>query len=112
MQALTGYSPCRAFRPHGGNRSIPMMIGAARAGFRIVGWGWMLWDVSPFGARSAKALVPRILEHASDGDIVVIHDGHHVNPRADRRYAIETVNQLIPALREKGFSFGVICGSA
>ena len=34
-------------------------------------------------------IVPRLVRHASPGDIIVIHDGHHVNPRADRRYAID-----------------------
>jgi hypothetical protein len=32
-----------------------------------------------------------------------------VDPRADRRYAVETVDALIPALRAKGFQFGTIC---
>jgi len=109
MEALTGYAPCRAFRPHGGNRSIPMLIGASRAGYRVVGWGWMLWDVNPFGRRTADAIVPRILERVSDGDIIVIHDGHHADPRADRRYAIDTVDRLIPALRAKGYRFGTVC---
>jgi chitooligosaccharide deacetylase len=109
MQRLTGHSPCRAFRPHGGNRSIPMMIGAARAGYRVIGWGWMRWDANPFGGRSADVIVPRIADRASDGDIIVIHDGHHVDPRANRQYAIDTVKRLIPALRAKGFSFGTIC---
>lgn len=109
MQTLTGYAPCRAFRPHGGNRSIPMMIGASRAGYRIVGWGWMLWDANPFGGRSVDAIVPRIVNRASDGDIIVIHDGHHVDPRANRQYAIDTVIRLIPALRARGFAFDTIC---
>jgi len=53
--------------------------------------------------------VPRLVRHASAGDIIVIHDGHHVDPRADRRYAVETVDALVPALRAKGFHFGTIC---
>ena len=54
-------------------------------------------------------IVPRLVDRASPGDIIVIHDGHHVNTRADREYAIETVDRLIPALRDKGYQFGVIC---
>jgi len=30
LERLTGHRPCRAFRPHGGNRSVPMLMGAAR----------------------------------------------------------------------------------
>ncbi|HEX5110254.1 MAG TPA: polysaccharide deacetylase family protein [Vicinamibacterales bacterium] len=109
MEQLTGHLPCRAFRPHGGNRSIPMLKGAARAGYTVVGWGWMLWDFNWFRARNADDIVPRLVDRASPGDIVVIHDGHHEDPRADRRYAIEAVDRLIPELRSKGFEFGVIC---
>jgi peptidoglycan/xylan/chitin deacetylase (PgdA/CDA1 family) len=86
-----------------------MLMGAARAGYTVVGWGWMLWDFNWFKARNADDLVPRFAERASPGDIVVIHDGHHVNPRADRAYALETVDRLIPELRTRGFEFGTIC---
>lgn len=109
MQRLTGHAPCRAFRPHAGNRSVQMLAGAARAGYRVVGWGWMLWDFNWFRRKSAESLVPRLTARASAGDILVIHDGHHEDPRADRRYAIETVDKLIPELRARGFVFGTIC---
>ncbi len=109
IEVLTGYQTCRAFRPHAGNRSVTMLLGASRAGYTVVGWGWMLWDFNWFRDRTANALVPRLADRASPGDIIVIHDGHHVDPMADRRYAIETVDRLIPDLRARGFSFGTIC---
>jgi chitooligosaccharide deacetylase len=109
IEVLTGYQTCRAFRPHAGNRSVTMLMGAARAGYTVVGWGWMLWDFNWFRERSADALVPRFVARASPGDIFVIHDGHHKNPRADRRYAVETVDRLVPALKARGFQFGTIC---
>jgi len=111
MELLTGHRACRAFRPHGGNRSIPMIAGAARAGYLVVGWSWMLWDFNWFRGRAADNLLPRLVDHASSGDVVVIHDGHHKDPRSDRRYAIETVDRLIPELRARGFEFGTICPS-
>jgi len=109
IELVTGRQACHAFRPHAGNRSVPMLIGAARAGYRVVGWGWMLWDFNWFKGKTADDLVPRLTSHASPGDIVVIHDGHHKDPRADRRYAVETVDRLIPALKARGFQFGTIC---
>lgn len=109
IEVMTGHPPCRAFRPHGGNRSIPMLMGAARAGYKVIGWGWMLWDFNGFRKRNADDLVSRLTDRASPGDIVVIHDGHHENPRADRDYAIETVDRLIPELRARGFSLRTIC---
>jgi peptidoglycan/xylan/chitin deacetylase (PgdA/CDA1 family) len=109
IEVLTGYQTCRAFRPHAGNRSVTMLMGASRAGYTVVGWGWMLWDFNWFREKRSEALVPRFVDRASPGDIVVIHDGHHVNPRADRQYAVETVDLLIPALKARGFQFGTIC---
>jgi chitooligosaccharide deacetylase len=109
IEVLTGYQTCRAFRPHAGHRSVTMLIGASRAGYTVIGWGWMLWDFNWFRRKTAEALVPRFVARASPGDIVVIHDGHHENPRPDRQYAVETVDKLIPELKAKGFAFGTIC---
>jgi peptidoglycan/xylan/chitin deacetylase (PgdA/CDA1 family) len=109
IEVLTGFQTCRVFRPHAGNRSVMMLIGASRAGYTVVGWGWMLWDFNWFRKKTADALVPRFVSRASPGDIVVIHDGHHENPRADRLYAVETVDRVIPELKARGFRFGTIC---
>jgi peptidoglycan/xylan/chitin deacetylase (PgdA/CDA1 family) len=109
LELVTGHPACRIFRPHAGNRSIPMIMGAARAGYLVVGWSWMAFDFNWFKPRNANDLVPRLTRIASPGDIMVIHDGHHKNPRADRRYAVETVDRLIPELRKRGFEFGTIC---
>jgi chitooligosaccharide deacetylase len=109
IELITGHRPCRAFRPKGGNRSLTMLMGAARAGYTVVGFGWMLWDLTLFRDRTADALVPRFVAQASPGDIVVIHDGDDDTPNADRLYAVETVDRLIPALRARGFQFGTIC---
>jgi hypothetical protein len=67
-------------------------------------WDWIWWP-PPRGDRGAA----RLARKASAGDIIVIHDGHHANPRADRRYAAETVRLMGPLLRAKGLSFGRLC---
>jgi peptidoglycan/xylan/chitin deacetylase (PgdA/CDA1 family) len=108
VETMTGSAPCRAFRPHAGWRSSQMLEGLERIDYQMIGWGFMLWDFDMFRARSVR-IVPRLVRNASPGDIIVIHDGHHVNPRADRRYAIEVTNALIPELRRRGFEFGTIC---
>ena len=109
MERLAGHRPCSVFRPHAGWRSWMMMRGLRRQGFRLIGWGWFLWDADPFRARTAERLVPRLAARAGPGSIIVMHDGHHVDPAADRRYTIEVVQQLIPRLRERGLGFRTIC---
>jgi chitooligosaccharide deacetylase len=109
VELLAGHQACRAFRPHAGHRSIPMLMGASKAGFLVVGFSWMAWDFNWGRRRNADDIVPRLVRRASPGDIIVIHDGHHKNPRADRQYAAEIVERLVPELRARGLEFGTIC---
>jgi peptidoglycan/xylan/chitin deacetylase (PgdA/CDA1 family) len=89
-----------------------MYQGLDLIGYRLAGWTWGMWDFDWGRERQADRLAPRLARKASDGDIIVIHDGHHVNPRADRRHAAETVRRLVPALRRHGFVFKPLCEEA
>lgn len=109
IERLAGRRPCRAFRPHAGWRSATLLAGLARIDHQLVGWGWNAWDWNWFRRRTARAIVSRVAARARDGLIVVIHDGHHADPLADRRYAVEATADLVPALRAKGFGFGSVC---
>jgi peptidoglycan/xylan/chitin deacetylase (PgdA/CDA1 family) len=109
IESITGQPPCRLFRPHAGWRSLTMYAGLSRAGFRLAGWSWGMWDWDWWRTPRADRILKRLLARASPGDIMVLHDGHHANPLADRRHAGETVRRLAPALRARGFSFGTLC---
>ena len=109
IEQLTGYRPCRLFRPHAGWRSGSMYEGLELLEYRLVGWSWGLWDWNWYRPREATTLARRLVARASPGDIIVMHDGHHVNPRADRAYAVEATRLLIPALKTKGYHFGRLC---
>jgi peptidoglycan-N-acetylglucosamine deacetylase len=109
IRAITGEEPCRLFRPHAGWRSAPMYGGLERAGYRLAGWSWGMWDWDWWRTPRADRVAAKIARKASAGDIVVIHDGHHRNPDADRRHAGETVRRLVPVLRARGFDFAPLC---
>ena len=109
IERLAGGRPCPAFRPHGGSRSSQMYRGLAQIDYALVGWGWSLWDFNWYREPQPEGLADRLARRVSGGDIVVIHDGHHEDPRADRGYAVEAMALLIPQLRAEGFSFGTIC---
>lgn len=109
IEQLAGSRPCPLFRPHAGWRSGRMYAGLKRINYRLAGWSWGLWDWNWWRARAADDLARRLSRRASAGDIIVMHDGHHVNPRADRRYAVEATALMIPAFRARGFSFGTLC---
>jgi peptidoglycan/xylan/chitin deacetylase (PgdA/CDA1 family) len=110
IQTVTAREPCRLFRPHAGWRSAGMYAGVKQAGYRLAGWSWGMWDWDWWRTPRADRVAQRLSRKASAGDIVVIHDGHHQNPDADRRHAGETIRQLVPMLRARGFEFAALCG--
>lgn len=109
IEQVAGHRPCRAFRPHGGWRSVSMYAGLKKIDHQLVGWSWMLWDWNWFRKRTADAVVARVLVRADAGDIIVMHDGDESAPFADQRHTVEATARLIPELRARGFAFGTIC---
>ena len=86
-----------------------MYEGLQRGGYRLAGWSWGMWDWDWWRQPRADRVAARLAQKASAGDIIVVHDGHHKNPRADRRHAGETVRRFVPLMRAKGFAFGRLC---
>jgi len=104
-----GGEPCPLFRPHAGWRGGQMYEGLDRAGYTLAGWSFAMWDWNWWRRSKPERLAERLASRASDGDIIVMHDGHHENPRADRQATVEATAKLIPILRSRGFAFGSIC---
>jgi len=111
IEHLTGHRPCLLFRPHAGWRSIPMLVGLKREQYQLAGWSWFTWDWYWFRKRTGARVADQVLSHAAPGKIIVIHDGHHRDPRADRRYALEATRQIIDGLRAQGYEFATMCGT-
>jgi peptidoglycan-N-acetylglucosamine deacetylase len=105
VEQLGGSRPCRWFRPHAGWRSATLYEALERADYRLAGWSFGLWDWNWWGPREADALADRLAQRARAGDIIVIHDGHHIDPRADRQYAVDATARLIPLLRARQVGF-------
>lgn len=112
IERLAGRRPCQLFRPHAGWRSGSMYEGLVRIDHRLVGWSWGLWDWNWYRPRDAARLAARLSRAVSPGDIVVMHDGHHENPAADRQYAIEATRLLLPELKARGYRFGSLCDTS
>ncbi|HEY3160485.1 MAG TPA: polysaccharide deacetylase family protein [Vicinamibacterales bacterium] len=110
IESLAGSRPCRAFRPHAGWRGGEMYRGLREADYRLVGWGWMLWDFNWGRARTADRTLARVAARVSAGDIVVMHDGDESAPRRPQPQTVDATARLIRALKGRGFSFGTICG--
>ncbi len=109
IESLAGTRPCRAFRPHAGWRGGQMYEGLRELDYRLIGFGWMLWDFNWFRPRDAGSTFRRIAGRVSDGDIVVMHDGDESAPTREQRHTVEATRRLIPELRSRGFTFGKVC---
>jgi peptidoglycan/xylan/chitin deacetylase (PgdA/CDA1 family) len=109
IERMGGGRPCRAFRPHAGWRNGEMFAGLRRIDYKLIGWGWMLWDWNWFRARTADGAFDRIEARVSDGDIIVMHDGDESDPTRDQRHTVEATARLVPVLRARGFRFGTVC---
>jgi peptidoglycan/xylan/chitin deacetylase (PgdA/CDA1 family) len=109
IESLGGARPCRAFRPHAGWRGGSMYEGLREIDYRLVGWGWMLWDWNWFRRRTADAIVARVGARAAAGDIVVMHDGDEAAPRRDQRQTVDATARLVSDLKARGFRFGRVC---
>lgn len=109
IEQFAGARPCRAFRPHAGWRGGEMFEGLRQIDYRLIGWGWMLWDFNWFRPRRADDTVGRVASRIRAGDIVVMHDGDESAPRRDQRQTVEAARQLIPLVRERGLAFGRVC---
>jgi peptidoglycan/xylan/chitin deacetylase (PgdA/CDA1 family) len=102
IEQLAGSRPCPLFRPHAGWRSSAMYDALDVLGYRLAGWSWGLWDWNWWQRREGATLAERLARRVAAGDIVVIHDGHHLDPRPDRQYAVDATARLVPALRARG----------
>jgi peptidoglycan/xylan/chitin deacetylase (PgdA/CDA1 family) len=109
IEEITGRPTCPLFRPHAGWRGGAMYDGLAKAGYQLAGWTFGMWDFDWWRRPEAGRLADRLARKASPGDIIVIHDGHHTNPDAERRHAGETVRLLVPRLRSLAFTFETLC---
>jgi peptidoglycan/xylan/chitin deacetylase (PgdA/CDA1 family) len=109
IETLGGARPCRAFRPHAGWRSGVMYEALRQIDYKLIGWGWMLWDFNWFRARNATSTFERLSRRVSAGDIIVMHDGDESDPRKDQRHTVDATARLIPELRARGFQFGTVC---
>ena len=106
---ITGTEPCRLFRPHAGWRSASMYQALDRIDYRLAGWSWGMWDWDWWRRPQGDRVAARLARKASAGDIIVIHDGHHKNPQADRRHASEAVRRFVPLMQSRGFQFARLC---
>ncbi len=87
-------------------RRRPGTLRAIRAaGYVPVQWSITGWDWQP--RRSAE----NIAEHgfkATDGDVILLHDGVHTEPQGDRSRSVAATRMILERLGAAGYEFVTI----
>ncbi|OZM56274.1 chitooligosaccharide deacetylase [Lottiidibacillus patelloidae] len=95
---LTGKST-KYFRPPGGFYNEKIINTANGLGFTVIMWSWHM-DSFDWRYPGVSYMVRRMLKNATNGDIILFHDFG-----GDRTQTIQTLQQVLPALKERGYTF-------
>jgi peptidoglycan-N-acetylglucosamine deacetylase len=95
---LTGKST-KYFRPPGGFYNEEIINTANELGFTVIMWSWHM-DSFDWRYPGVSYIVNRMLKNATNGDIILFHDFG-----GDRTQTIQALQQVLPALKERGFTF-------
>ncbi|MEW6522041.1 MAG: polysaccharide deacetylase family protein [Bacillota bacterium] len=100
VQSITG-SPTTVFRPPGGGFDQNVRMAAARQDHRMVMW-------TNIGAHTPASvpvseLAQRIIDHAYDGSIIMLHDGC--------KDTLDVLSEVIIGLKAKDFVFVTLSGA-
>jgi len=96
IQRVTGVSPT-LFRPPYGAMNATVRGTAEQLGLRPVLWNV---DTGDWQRPGVNAIIRSVLDHASNGSIVLMHDGG-----GDRSQTVQALPQIISELRQRGFVF-------
>lgn len=101
IEAAAHVSPTHFRAPHG-FRSPWVTTIARSLGERTVGWSFGVWDTDLPGA---PAIARRIVERATPGAILLLHDGDGYDPVGDRMQTADAVGPLVDQLQTQGYRF-------
>ena len=96
IEKCTGVRP-RYFRPPHGLRDVRLW-----RLLKLLNMNGVMWTIMPWDWRNIHedAIVRRILRSTENGAIITLHDGG-----GRRTETLEAVKKLVPALRQRGFTF-------
>ncbi|WP_317890228.1 polysaccharide deacetylase family protein [Paenibacillus sabuli] len=96
IEEVAGQS-CDWFRPPGGIFNEAVLKAARRSGYTIVLWSWHQ-DTKDWRSPGIYAIANRVLKHARNGDIVLMHDHVHGSTQT-----VEALKIILPELKKRGF---------
>jgi peptidoglycan/xylan/chitin deacetylase (PgdA/CDA1 family) len=93
------------FRPPFGGRR-PAVLRIARA----MGLQPVMWNVTGYdwSAPSAEYIEGKVVTRVRGGDVVLLHDGGHLQMGADRSHTLTATDRLIGRYKSEGYKFQTI----
>ncbi len=100
LRHLTGYTPL-CMRPPYGDYNAAIGRAMASIGMRVAMWNI---DTVDWSRPGTGAIVDSVLAGASNGAVVLMHDGG-----GDRSQTVAALAELLPRLITAGWHFGTLC---
>lgn len=97
IKEITG-KEVRYMRPPGGRELTDSWVREIASPMITVCWGY--YDVRDWECRNVDKMVQMIVDNASDGDIILLHDNYSTS--------VDTALLAIDILRERGFRFATV----
>jgi hypothetical protein len=95
----------RLFRPPHGGRRPDVLATVRRLGFTPIMWSATGYDWS---ANNPAEIEANISRQVRGGDVILLHDGGHLNMGIDRSATIAATDRLVQRYKDEGFQFVTI----
>lgn len=106
IATILGRQPEWMRPPFGARSPILSSVVRRRGGHGVVMWSKWARDWFP----QAAAPVIERLANVRGGDVVLLHDGDHRDPRGDRRHAVDALAHWFPRWKDAGLQFVTLDG--
>lgn len=95
----------KLFRPPFGGRRPDVLRTARAEGYIPVMWSVTAYDWNPVPPEKIEGNVAR---QVRGGDVILMHDGGHLSPSADRSATVTATDRLITRYKAEGYRFVTI----
>src|SRR5262249_29191117 len=98
-------APSNLFRPPFGGRRPAVMSIARSLGLAPIMWNVTAYDWS---ATSVEQIEKKVTAQVRGGDVILLHDGGHLEMGADRSRTVAATDRLISRYKSEGYEFVTI----